>query len=195
MADDRTTDESPTGQGNAAQARAGLAASIAGKAKEAAGAVLGKDDLTKEGQLQQAQAQAQREANSTEALADAAAEQAAAQLRTQQQRSRAAQSDVASQAGAEQRSAEQRRAEEVSQAEAAAAIQRGVGQAQAQAQATADIQRAAADAAGDLDEAQSRELAAQREHDVLLNRASSAEGQAARAREQADRLAAKTQAP
>ena len=41
----------------AAEAREGLFDSVAGKAKEVAGAVSGKDDLVEEGQLQQAEAQ------------------------------------------------------------------------------------------------------------------------------------------
>ena len=44
----------------AAEARAGLLGSIAGKAKEVAGAMTGKDDLVEEGQLQQAEARSAR---------------------------------------------------------------------------------------------------------------------------------------
>ena len=57
------------------QARKGLLDSIKGKAKEVAGAVLGNDSLTAEGQLDQAQAQERKEANSVEAVADAEAAQ------------------------------------------------------------------------------------------------------------------------
>ena len=60
------------------QARKGLIDSIKGKAKEVAGAVLGNDSLTAEGQLEQAQAQERKEANSVEAVADAEAAQARA---------------------------------------------------------------------------------------------------------------------
>ena len=61
------------------QARKGLLDSIKGKAKEVAGAVLGNDSLTAEGQLDQAQAQERKEANSVEAVADAEAAQARAE--------------------------------------------------------------------------------------------------------------------
>jgi uncharacterized protein YjbJ (UPF0337 family) len=56
------------------QARKGLIDSI--KAKEVAGAVLGNDSLTAEGQLEQTQAQERKEANSVEAVADAETAQA-----------------------------------------------------------------------------------------------------------------------
>ena len=58
------------------QARKGLIDSIKGKAKEVAGAVLGNDSLTAEGQLEQTQAQERKEANSVEAVADAEAYEA-----------------------------------------------------------------------------------------------------------------------
>src|SRR4051812_10704095 len=55
----------------AAEARAGLGKSIVGKAKEAVGAVLGRDDLVAEGRLNQAEAQARKEAATAQALAEA----------------------------------------------------------------------------------------------------------------------------
>ena len=63
------------------QARKGLIDSIKGKAKEVAGAVLGNDSLTAEGQLEQTQAQERKEANSVEAVADAEAAQARGDIR------------------------------------------------------------------------------------------------------------------
>ncbi|MDT5402140.1 MAG: hypothetical protein QOK33_5371, partial [Mycobacterium sp.] len=58
------------------QARKGLIDSVKGKAKEIAGAIIGNDSLTAEGQLEQTQAQERKEANSVEAIADAEAEAA-----------------------------------------------------------------------------------------------------------------------
>ena len=55
----------------AAEAREGMFDSIAGKAKEVAGAVTGKDELVEEGQLQQAEASTRKEALADEAIADA----------------------------------------------------------------------------------------------------------------------------
>ncbi|MDT4908923.1 MAG: hypothetical protein QOI69_2164, partial [Pseudonocardiales bacterium] len=53
-----------TNDDTAHEARKGLLDSIAGKAKEVAGALAGNDTLAEEGQLQQADAAARREANS-----------------------------------------------------------------------------------------------------------------------------------
>src|SRR3954468_23391852 len=52
----------------AEEARKGLLGSLAGKAKEVAGAVLGNDSLAGEGQLQQAEAQARKEGDGREAV-------------------------------------------------------------------------------------------------------------------------------
>jgi len=61
----------------AAEARVGLLGSIAGKAKEVAGAMTGKDDLVEEGQLQQAEARTRKAALVDEAVADAKLSKAA----------------------------------------------------------------------------------------------------------------------
>lgn len=60
----------------ASEARAGLLDSVAGKAKEVAGAVRGKDDLVEEGQLQQTEAANRRSAVADDAIARAKREEA-----------------------------------------------------------------------------------------------------------------------
>ena len=55
----------------AGQAREGLMDSVKVKAKEIAGAVIGNDSLTAEGQLEQTQARERKEANVAETVADA----------------------------------------------------------------------------------------------------------------------------
>ena len=55
-----------------AEAVKGVVEGVKGKAKEAVGAVAGRDDLTREGQAQQDKAEAQRNAAKKEAEADAA---------------------------------------------------------------------------------------------------------------------------
>ena len=65
----------------AAQAREGLLDSVAGKAKEVAGAVTGKDHLVEEGQLQQEEARNRKAAVADEAIADAKREEATQELR------------------------------------------------------------------------------------------------------------------
>jgi uncharacterized protein YjbJ (UPF0337 family) len=61
------------------EARKGLIDSVKGKAKELAGAVIGNDSLTAEGQLEQVQAAERKKANSVEAVGDAEAAKAQAQ--------------------------------------------------------------------------------------------------------------------
>ena len=65
----------------AAQAREGLVDSIAGKAKEVAGAVSGRGDLVEEGQLQQAEARNRKSALADEAIADAKRQEATQEMR------------------------------------------------------------------------------------------------------------------
>jgi uncharacterized protein YjbJ (UPF0337 family) len=65
----------------AAEAREGLFDGVAGKAKELAGAVSGKDDLVEEGQLQQAEARHRKDAVADDAVADAKREDASEELR------------------------------------------------------------------------------------------------------------------
>jgi uncharacterized protein YjbJ (UPF0337 family) len=64
----------------AAQAREGLIGSIAGKAKEVAGALTGKDDLVEEGELQQAEARTHKAALADEAVAEAKLKEATQEL-------------------------------------------------------------------------------------------------------------------
>jgi uncharacterized protein YjbJ (UPF0337 family) len=62
------------------QARQGMAATLAGKAKEVVGALLHNDSLAAEGQLQQAEARARRDAATKDAVAEAEAKEAAERL-------------------------------------------------------------------------------------------------------------------
>jgi uncharacterized protein YjbJ (UPF0337 family) len=55
-----------------AEAVKGVVEDVKGRAKEAVGAVTGRDDLTREGQAQQDKAEAQRNAAKKEAEADSA---------------------------------------------------------------------------------------------------------------------------
>jgi uncharacterized protein YjbJ (UPF0337 family) len=66
----------------AAEARDGLLGTVAGKAKEVAGALTGNDGLVEEGQLQHAEAERRKEAVADEAIADAERQEAAQELRT-----------------------------------------------------------------------------------------------------------------
>jgi uncharacterized protein YjbJ (UPF0337 family) len=68
-----------------AEAVKGVVEDVKGRAKEAVGAVTGRDDLTREGQAQQDKAEAQRNAAKKEAEADAA--RASAKVAEQRQKS------------------------------------------------------------------------------------------------------------
>jgi uncharacterized protein YjbJ (UPF0337 family) len=61
----------------------GVVEDVKGKAKEAAGTVTGRDDLTKEGKAQQDKADAQRDAAAKEAEADKARGEAKAEEQRQ----------------------------------------------------------------------------------------------------------------
>lgn len=63
----------------------GVVEGVKGKAKEVAGAVLGRDDMFREGQAQQDKADAQRDAAKKEAEADSA--RAAAKVAEERQKS------------------------------------------------------------------------------------------------------------
>jgi uncharacterized protein YjbJ (UPF0337 family) len=68
-----------------AEAVKGAVEGVKGKVKEAAGALAGRDDLTREGQAQQDKAEAQRNAAKKEAEADAA--RGSAQVAEERQKS------------------------------------------------------------------------------------------------------------
>ena len=109
--DEDMTDE------KAAEAREGLFDSVAGKAKEVAGAVTGKDELVEEGQLQQAEAGHRRSAVADEAVADAKREEASQEIR-EAEREAAQQKGSAQAAAARQEGAvEQQRAAQHAAAE------------------------------------------------------------------------------
>ncbi|MCL2534442.1 MAG: CsbD family protein [Nocardiaceae bacterium] len=61
-----------------AEAVKGVVEGVKGKAKEAAGAVAGKDDMVREAKAQQEKAESQREAAAKEAAAEKARKEAAA---------------------------------------------------------------------------------------------------------------------
>jgi uncharacterized protein YjbJ (UPF0337 family) len=99
------------------QARHGLAATIAGKAKEVVGAVTGNDSLAAEGQLQQAEAEAAREASTKQAVAEAETKEAAERLAAEQRVAQAEKQAAASVAGAREEAAVERADREATEAE------------------------------------------------------------------------------
>lgn len=117
----------------AGQARKGLIDSVKGKAKEVAGAIIGNDSLTAEGQLEQTQAQERREANSAEAVADAQAQRAAEEAT--EARIEGSQERIEAEAQAAAAEATVRRQQAVQKQSADEAAQRDVARANQQAEA------------------------------------------------------------
>ncbi len=121
----------------AAEAREGLFDSVAGKAKEMAGAVSGKDDLVEEGQLQQAEARHRKAAVADEAIADAKREEAAQEMRETNRETAEQKGAARAQAEREASVVEGQRESEHAVAAREAALQESAGRAAAEQQADA----------------------------------------------------------
>jgi uncharacterized protein YjbJ (UPF0337 family) len=121
----------------AGEAREGLFDSVAGKAKEVAGAVTGNDKLVEEGQLQQAEAQNRKAAVADDAIADAKRDKAAEELRETNHEAAAEKESAHDAADRAQRAVDRERAEEHAVAERAAAQQEALGQRAAEQEADA----------------------------------------------------------
>ena len=172
------------------EARKGLLALVTGKAKEVAGAVLGNDSLAAEGQLQQAEAAARKDASATNAVAEVRAKEAAEELAREHAIANAQRAAVeTAEAGREEQVREQAAGERLR-----AAVQVERQEALDKADVDARIQREQAVAA-ELARADRAQIAlgeqqATAEHEQQRERAEAAEKAAARARDEADRLAA-----
>jgi uncharacterized protein YjbJ (UPF0337 family) len=172
----------------ATQAREGLAAAIAGKVKEAAGAVLGNDSLAREGQLQQSEAQARREANAEEAIADAEAAQAAAKLRAEDEVAEQARQDAADAEARRVRDAELDKARQQAAADEQAAASARAGKLAAEQRTVAEIREASLHATQDTLRADAEEQTAELEQAELRREADALEKQAALAQRVAANL-------
>ena len=122
---------------NAAQAREGMMDNLAGKAKEVAGAVTGRDDLVEEGPLQQAEAKHRKEAVADDALAEAKREEATDDLVDVNREANEQERAARAQADREKAAAEQDRAREQSEADRAAQRQEAAAEPAAEAQGDA----------------------------------------------------------
>jgi uncharacterized protein YjbJ (UPF0337 family) len=169
----------------AAEARKALLDSAVGKAKVVAGAVTGKDELTEEGQLQQADAQARKDANSREAVADARAGEATEELRERTQDAAEDKRAAYVDAGRQEQAVLQAGAAEKSVADAQAVRQEQADRREAEEHA-ASVARESVNAAGQLEvEAAVTERDANQEHDRLEREAADAERRAAQLRAEA----------
>jgi uncharacterized protein YjbJ (UPF0337 family) len=167
------------------EARRGLFDSIAGKAKEMAGALTGKDALAQEGQLQQADAAARRQANNDDAVADAQARQAADELREQQQIAARDRREADVRAGEQQQAVQQSVASERAQADVTAQRRENAAQAAADVAATREVHQHVSEAQSIKSDADAAERGAAREHVRLVSDAESDERRAAELRAQA----------
>ena len=179
----------------AGQARKGLIDSIKGRAKEIVGAVTGNNSLTTEGQLDQVQAQQRKEANAVEAVADAEAAQArteAAHARVegaQERNALNADRAAAESSAREQGAAQKRQAEQDAQQDAARAKTR------AELDAQREVQRAKAEEQEEVSAAAEQAVDAAAEHHSSVQAATAAHNEAARLRQQADKLSNQADLP
>jgi uncharacterized protein YjbJ (UPF0337 family) len=172
----------------ASTARQGLAATLAGKVKEVAGAVTGNDSLANEGQLQQAEARARKQASLDDAVAKAEADQAARALSAEHRA--AEQQRQAAQASAQARVAQvlDDTEREVLAAEVSAERQAAVEQARVDADARVELQATQYEEQRELSEADRIEEQGRRQAAEDRAKAQAAADAAARARADAERL-------
>lgn len=177
-----------TEHSKADEARKGLIDSVKGRAKEIVGALTGNNSLTAEGQLDQTQAKERKEANSVEAVADAEAaeahaEAAEARLEGAQERiavnaqTAAVESSVTNQQAAQKRAAEQMGQQEVVREKTRAELD-----------AIAKVQRVNDQARDEIDSAADEVVDAVDDHLTAVQGASSANAEAERIRQQANKL-------
>jgi uncharacterized protein YjbJ (UPF0337 family) len=170
------------------QARKGLIDSVKGKVKEIAGAVIGNDSLTAEGQLEQTQAQERKAANSVEAVADAEAEQAHGEAVEAKVEAAKERIDVNAEAAAVERSISAQQGAQKAAAEQAGAQDGARARTQAELDAQHEIQRAKIEETDDVNAAAEDFADAVDEHQATDHIATNAHEEAARIRARAERL-------
>jgi uncharacterized protein YjbJ (UPF0337 family) len=173
---------------NAETARRGLVDSAVGKAKEAVGALLGNDALTREGQLRQAEGQALREAGADEAIAEARGTEAADQLAERHAEAREERQAHAHQAGAEQAAAERDRHRRRAEADNRAELERDVGEAVVRQRTRREVGEALTETREELAEANRAEAEADERNRRAQQEAAVTEAAAAGARAKAHQL-------
>jgi uncharacterized protein YjbJ (UPF0337 family) len=177
--------EPNTNNDAAAEARKGLMDAVAGKAKEVAGAITGKDALAEEGQLQQASAAARKDANSREAIAQTTLEQTTAELHEVKDEVVEDKHRAYAEAGRREDQVEQTADAEKRNAEAQARVTAAAGQALAEQQAAKVARDGTAEAADLQTEAAVVEHRATQEQRRLESQARLEEQQAAQLRAEA----------
>lgn len=168
----------------AAEARKGLLDSVAGKAKEVAGAVTGNGDLAEEGQLQQAEARRRKTAATDEAVADARRDDAARELGETARAAADEKQAADDKADVAQRAVDHQRTEQHAHADQAAAQQEAVERRAAEQRADDVAETGLREAETLAADAESTEQQAAADAARLEREADAAEQQAARLRDQ-----------
>ena len=171
----------------AAQAREGLVDSLAGKAKEVAGAVTGRDDLVEEGQLQQTESANRKDAVAEESLAGAKRDEANRELREANSRATAERRMGRAQADEIESAAQRQRDAEHEVAERDAARQEAAGRELAEDRAEAVAESRLRDAESLEASADATEVEARDEQSRLASEAAAADQQAARLRAETEK--------
>ena len=170
-----------------AQAREGLLDSIAGKAKEVAGAVTGRDDLVEEGQLQQTEAANRKAAVADEAIAEAKRGEAAQELREANRDAAVAKGAARTQAQRDESAAERQRQAEHDLAARDAEREESAGREAAERHADALAESRLRDAEAIAAEAEATEERATNEQRRLERDAAAADQQAAQLRAETEK--------
>jgi uncharacterized protein YjbJ (UPF0337 family) len=177
-----------TEHNKADQARKGLIDSVKGKAKEVVGAVIKNDDLTAQGQVEQAQAKQRKEANQLESVADV--ETAEAQEQRAEAASQAAEARVEASQEARAREDAIRRDQDAQKQRAAESGARDAALGQQEAELKAQRQQAVANAERDaeVNAAQAEIADALDGRQQAVHESADARAEAERIRRQADAL-------
>jgi uncharacterized protein YjbJ (UPF0337 family) len=179
----------------AGQARQGLLDSVKGKAKEIAGAVIGNDSLTAEGQLDQAQARERKEADIAEAVADAEANEAREEVSEARVEGAEARLEADTEAVEAKRAIQAEKQDEKRVAEQAARNQVAGEVVAAQAEAQREAQQAKAREIEEIDAAREDLVEATAEHETAVKVTDTAKQEAERLRQRADEITEQADLP
>lgn len=179
----------------AEEARRGLLDSVKGKAKEIAGAVIGNDSLTAEGQLDQAQARERKEANIAESVADAETDEARMAVAQAQAESARARIEVDTEAADAKGAIQAQQQDQKRMAEQAGRQEVARDAVAAQTEAQLEAQRAKAREGAEVDAAREDLVEATAEHETAVKLTDNAKEEAERLRRRADEITKEADLP
>jgi uncharacterized protein YjbJ (UPF0337 family) len=177
------------------EARKGLLDSVKGKAKEIAGAVIGNDSLTAEGQLDQAQARERKEANIAESVADAETEEARMAVAKAEAESAHARLEVDTEAADAKGAIQAQQHDQKRIAEAAGHHEVAREAVAAQMEAQFEARQAKAREGAEVDAAREDLVEATAEHETAVKVTDNAKEEAERLRRRADDITKEADLP